>query len=48
MLFHDTIEYNLQYGDLTKDVTEVQRVARLTKLHDAISSWAKGYSTQVG
>uniref|UniRef100_A0A0P4W1W0 Iron-sulfur clusters transporter ABCB7, mitochondrial n=3 Tax=Scylla TaxID=6760 RepID=A0A0P4W1W0_SCYOL len=48
VLFHDTIEYNLHYGDLTKDVAEVQRVARLTQLHDAISSWAKGYRTQVG
>lgn len=47
VLFHDTIEYNLHYGDLTKDVADVQRVARITQLHDAITSWAKGYNTQV-
>lgn len=47
VLFHDTIEYNLHYGDLSKDVSEVQRVARLTQLHSAITTWAKGYRTQV-
>lgn len=47
VLFHDTIEYNLHYGDLGKDTSEVQRVARLTQLHNAITSWAKGYRTQV-
>lgn len=48
VLFHDTIEYNLHYGDLSSDGSEVQRVARLTQLHNAINSWAKGYRTQVG
>ncbi|KAG0726151.1 ATP-binding cassette sub-family B member 7, mitochondrial [Chionoecetes opilio] len=48
VLFHNTIAYNLQYGDLAKGEADVQRVARLTQLHDPITSWAHGYDTQVG
>nr|XP_053647021.1 iron-sulfur clusters transporter ABCB7, mitochondrial-like isoform X2 [Cherax quadricarinatus] len=48
VLFHDTIAYNLHYGDLSKDSSQVQEVAQLAELHDSIITWEKGYDTQVG
>ncbi|XP_045584982.1 iron-sulfur clusters transporter ABCB7, mitochondrial isoform X2 [Procambarus clarkii] len=48
VLFHDTIAYNLHYGDLSKDSSEVEKVAKIAELHDSIISWSKGYNTQVG
>ncbi|XP_071547764.1 iron-sulfur clusters transporter ABCB7, mitochondrial-like [Panulirus ornatus] len=48
VLFHDTIAYNLHYGDLSKDSSHVQYIAKLAELHDSIITWSKGYETQVG
>ncbi|XP_042218563.1 iron-sulfur clusters transporter ABCB7, mitochondrial-like [Homarus americanus] len=48
VLFHDTISYNLKYGDLTKDNSCVQEVSQLAELHDSILTWSNGYDTQVG
>ncbi|KAK4299637.1 hypothetical protein Pmani_028096 [Petrolisthes manimaculis] len=48
VLFHDTIAYNLNYGDISKGQKEVEEVAQLAELHDAITSWPLGYNTQVG
>lgn len=48
VLFHDTIEYNIQYGDLSKSKTDVEQAARMAGLHDAILKWPKQYETQVG
>lgn len=48
VLFHDTIEYNLQYGDIQAGREEVAKAARMAELHEAILKWPQGYDTQVG
>lgn len=48
VLFHDTIRYNIAYGDLKAQEEEVIRASRLAELHDSILDWPKGYDTQVG
>ncbi|MCL4133688.1 UNVERIFIED_CONTAM: hypothetical protein GTU68_058924 [Idotea baltica] len=48
VLFHDTIEYNLHYGNLAAEKSQVENVAQMAELHDSILSWPKGYQTQVG
>uniref|UniRef100_A0A3P8XGE3 Iron-sulfur clusters transporter ABCB7, mitochondrial n=1 Tax=Esox lucius TaxID=8010 RepID=A0A3P8XGE3_ESOLU len=48
VLFHNTIFYNLQYGNIHATPEEVHEVARLAGLHDAILRMPHGYETQVG
>ncbi|KAM4555397.1 iron-sulfur clusters transporter ABCB7, mitochondrial [Odontesthes bonariensis] len=48
VLFHNTIFYNLQYGNINATPEEVYQVARLAGLHDAILRMPHGYDTQVG
>ncbi|KAL0974372.1 hypothetical protein UPYG_G00219560 [Umbra pygmaea] len=48
VLFHNTIFYNLQYGNINATPEEVYEVARLAGLHDAILRMPHGYETQVG
>ncbi|KAK5864949.1 hypothetical protein PBY51_016149 [Eleginops maclovinus] len=48
VLFHNTIFYNLQYGNINASPEEVYQVARLAGLHDAILRMPHGYETQVG
>uniref|UniRef100_A0A8B9L8V4 Iron-sulfur clusters transporter ABCB7, mitochondrial n=1 Tax=Astyanax mexicanus TaxID=7994 RepID=A0A8B9L8V4_ASTMX len=48
VLFHNTIFYNLQYGNINATAEDVYRVARLAGIHDAILRMPHGYETQVG
>ncbi|XP_063242497.1 iron-sulfur clusters transporter ABCB7, mitochondrial [Bacillus rossius redtenbacheri] len=48
VLFHDTIFYNLQYGNMAKSKEEVMDAARMADLHDTIMRWPHGYETEVG
>ncbi|KAK1804189.1 hypothetical protein P4O66_020232 [Electrophorus voltai] len=48
VLFHNTIYYNLQYGNIHASPDEVYRVAKLAGIHDAILRMPHGYDTQVG
>ncbi|XP_032330569.1 ATP-binding cassette sub-family B member 7, mitochondrial [Camelus ferus] len=48
VLFHNTIYYNLLYGNINASPEEVYAVARLAGLHDAILRMPYGYNTQVG
>lgn len=48
VLFNDTIEYNIWYGDFSKSLTEVQQAARMAGLHDSITKWPMQYNTPVG
>jgi len=48
VLFHNTIEHNIHYGNLSKSHEEVENAARMADLHDSIMSWPAQYSTQVG
>ncbi|XP_034037174.1 ATP-binding cassette sub-family B member 7, mitochondrial [Thalassophryne amazonica] len=48
VLFHNTIFYNLQYGNVNATPEDVYQVARLAGIHDAILRMPHGYGTQVG
>ncbi|XP_017574300.1 ATP-binding cassette sub-family B member 7, mitochondrial isoform X1 [Pygocentrus nattereri] len=48
VLFHNTIYYNLQYGNINATPEDVYRVAKLAGIHDAILKMPHGYETQVG
>ncbi|XP_041111539.1 ATP-binding cassette sub-family B member 7, mitochondrial-like isoform X1 [Polyodon spathula] len=48
VLFHNTIFYNLQYGNINASPEEVHQVAKLAGIHDAILRMPNGYNTQVG
>ena len=48
VLFHDTIEHNIKYGNLLASEEEIHKVAQMAELHDSIMSWPQKYHTQVG
>ncbi|KAH8874009.1 ATP-binding cassette sub-family B member 7 isoform 1 [Schistosoma japonicum] len=48
VLFHNTIFYNLQYGNLKATPEEVYEAARLSNVANAIERMPHGYDTQVG
>uniref|UniRef100_A0A8C5N1J2 Iron-sulfur clusters transporter ABCB7, mitochondrial n=1 Tax=Leptobrachium leishanense TaxID=445787 RepID=A0A8C5N1J2_9ANUR len=48
VLFHNTIYYNLHYGNIHATPEEVYHVAKLAGIHDAILRMPHGYNTQVG
>ncbi|KAM4696518.1 iron-sulfur clusters transporter ABCB7, mitochondrial [Rhinophrynus dorsalis] len=48
VLFHNTLYYNLHYGNIHATPEEVYHVAKLAGLHDAILRMPHGYNTQVG
>uniref|UniRef100_A0A1B6IDM7 Iron-sulfur clusters transporter ABCB7, mitochondrial n=1 Tax=Homalodisca liturata TaxID=320908 RepID=A0A1B6IDM7_9HEMI len=48
VLFHETIFYNLHYGDLSKSKEEVFEASKMADLHDSVARWPQGYDTQVG
>ncbi|KAM6426926.1 iron-sulfur clusters transporter ABCB7, mitochondrial [Liasis olivaceus] len=48
VLFHNTIFYNLQYGNINASAEDIYAVAKLAGIHDAILRMPNGYNTQVG
>uniref|UniRef100_A0A915PWS2 Iron-sulfur clusters transporter ABCB7, mitochondrial n=1 Tax=Setaria digitata TaxID=48799 RepID=A0A915PWS2_9BILA len=48
VLFHDTIFYNIQYGNPTAPKEEVFHVSKLANLHDSVMRFKDGYDTVVG
>ena len=48
VLFHESIAYNIQYGDLNASWDEVVEAAKKAKIHDTIMSFPDGYETIVG
>lgn len=48
VLFHDTILYNIAYGDKSKSHEDTLEASRLADLHESIIRWPYGYDTQVG
>ncbi|THD28783.1 ATP-binding cassette sub-family B member 7 mitochondrial [Fasciola hepatica] len=48
VLFHNTIYYNLQYGNLNATKEQVYEAAQLADLASAIQCMPHGYETQVG
>ena len=48
VLFNDTIYYNIAYGRPGATPAEIERAARLARIHDFIVSTPDGYQTMVG
>ncbi|CAK9832303.1 Iron-sulfur clusters transporter ABCB7, mitochondrial [Anthophora retusa] len=48
VLFHESIFYNLHYGNLCKSKEDVFEAAKMANIHDSILKWPKGYDTPVG
>ncbi|XP_011299371.1 ATP-binding cassette sub-family B member 7, mitochondrial [Fopius arisanus] len=48
VLFHESIFYNLHYGNLKRSKEDVYEAAKMANLHEAILKWPKGYDTPVG
>lgn len=47
-MFHDTIFYNIHYGDLHASDEQVFAAARTADVHNAIQRMPDGYDTWVG
>nr|WP_315188510.1 ABC transporter ATP-binding protein/permease [uncultured Albidiferax sp.] len=48
VLFNDTVEYNIAYGQHGASRAQVEEAARAARIHGFISSTPKGYDTMVG
>ena len=48
VLFNDTIYHNIAYGRPSAPPSEVERAARLARIHDFVASLPEGYETRVG
>jgi len=48
VLFNDTIYHNIAYGRPSASPAEVERAARLARIHDFVASLPDGYETRVG
>ena len=48
VLFNDTVEYNIAYGQTGASRAEVEAAAKAAHIHDFIASSPKGYDTMVG
>ncbi|XP_015112471.1 ATP-binding cassette sub-family B member 7, mitochondrial [Diachasma alloeum] len=48
VLFHESIFYNLHYGNLSRSKEDVYEAAKMANLHESILKWPKGYDTPVG
>lgn len=48
VLFHESIGYNIQYGDLNATWDQVVDAAKNAHIHDTILSFPDGYNTVVG
>jgi ATP-binding cassette subfamily B protein len=48
VLFNDTIEYNIRYGNPDASHDEVVEAARMAQIHDFIARLPEGYGTAVG
>ena len=48
VLFHDTIKYNIHYGNFEAAEERVVAASQLAELHETINNWPSGYETQVG
>ncbi len=48
VLFNDTIYYNIQYGKPSATQEEIEKAAKLARIHEFVLSLPKGYQTTVG
>lgn len=48
IMFHDTVYYNIRYGNINASKEEVIEAAKMADIHDAILRFPKQYETVVG
>ena len=48
VLFNDTVEYNIAYGQTGANRAQVEEAAKSARIHDFIASTPLGYNTMVG
>jgi ABC-type multidrug transport system fused ATPase/permease subunit len=48
VLFHESIGYNIHYGDVSRSWEDVINAAKQAKIHDTIMGFPDGYDTVVG
>lgn len=48
VLFHDTVQYNIQYGRQSASPEEVEEAAKAAEMHDKILQFPHKYQTLVG
>lgn len=49
MLFHDTVFYNIHYGNMAKSDEDVYNAAKMAEIHETVMTrFPKQYQTQVG
>ena len=48
VLFHDTIMYNIRYGNVRASTEKVYDVAKMAEIHDTILNMPQQYNTEVG
>jgi len=48
VLFHESIGYNIHYGNFESSWEDVIQAAKQAKIHDAIMAFPNGYDTVVG
>ena len=48
VLFNDTVQYNIGYGQTSASREEIEGAARAAHIHEFIASTPKGYDTMVG
>jgi ABC-type transport system involved in Fe-S cluster assembly fused permease/ATPase subunit len=48
VLFHESIAYNLQYGNLQASWEQVLEASKKARLHESIQKFPQGYDTIVG
>lgn len=48
VLFHESILYNMHYGNLSRSIDDVYEASKMAELHNPIMKWPKQYDTAVG
>ena len=48
VLFNETIGFNINYGKVEADQSEMEKAAKTSEIHDKILSLPDGYDTKVG
>lgn len=48
ILFHDSVMYNIRYGNTKATDDEVKNAAKMAGLHESIMKFPSGYHSQVG
>ena len=48
VLFHNTIFYNINYGDFNATAEEVLNAAKMADIDGSVRKMPKGYDTEVG